>query len=656
MTFLNPAAFWGLFLVAIPIIIHLFNFRKVKKLYFSNVAFLTSVNTQSKSKSTLKKLLVLLFRILAIVALVLAFAQPVKTLTQSNLATSRAYYLDNSLSMGRQSANGNDLFSESVNLFSSLTASNQANGSIAFTTNDFDQFHRPIYLKKISELLSDLSLSNKMVDFERVQSKLKRIEDGSKEVVIISDFQKNSYSNLDQAFSDTTLHYSLFKLSSGQDQNLFVDSVLLDNPIGLPTKNNLGIRITNIGDAAVKNALLKVLCNGNQLSSFGVDMEANSSTWVEIMLPENRNIIGNYEVEIEDKAFALDNKFYFNIGAFDRPTIFQIFQNKPNPYLNAVYSNEEYFDRHLAEIGKVSAADMMKSDLIVLDHLEDIPAWLLNQLNDFDKTILVFPSGKMNLSSLETLTKTPIQTSLDTSRYDLASSGLEHPFFQSVFSQTDKNPQMPWVKRTIELPSGLERILTTTSGANVLSRLGTHIYVFGSSLDDQHTNLIKHGLFLPLMYKLSLSARQSPVLSYTIGDQMIPLRNDTSFVNGKLKLHHRDGVIVPCLNTIDGLLYLEVPAILDQPGFYQMVSDGDTLGTLSFNLPRRESQLEVLTDDEMTTILEGKSNVELSIIEDAVGYADALTSEREGFPLWKYALLLALIFLVVEMTLLRVFK
>ena len=76
MKFLYPQFLYALALIAIPIIIHLFNFRKFKTIYFSNVQFLKSVNEKTKSKSQLKHILILSSRVLTIAALVMAFSQP----------------------------------------------------------------------------------------------------------------------------------------------------------------------------------------------------------------------------------------------------------------------------------------------------------------------------------------------------------------------------------------------------------------------------------------------------------------------------------------------------------------------------------------------------------------------------------------------------
>ena len=76
MKFLHPEILWGLSALSIPILVHLFNFRRFKKVQFSNVAFLKDIRQETQSKRILRHLLILAARMLAIACLVLAFAQP----------------------------------------------------------------------------------------------------------------------------------------------------------------------------------------------------------------------------------------------------------------------------------------------------------------------------------------------------------------------------------------------------------------------------------------------------------------------------------------------------------------------------------------------------------------------------------------------------
>jgi uncharacterized membrane protein len=76
MNFQNPTFLWALLLLAIPLIIHLYNFRQYKKVVFSNLAMLKEIQTQSSKTRQIKKWLILASRMLALAALILAFALP----------------------------------------------------------------------------------------------------------------------------------------------------------------------------------------------------------------------------------------------------------------------------------------------------------------------------------------------------------------------------------------------------------------------------------------------------------------------------------------------------------------------------------------------------------------------------------------------------
>ncbi|MCX6185937.1 MAG: BatA domain-containing protein, partial [Bacteroidetes bacterium] len=76
MQFVYPGFLFALFAISIPIIIHLFNFRRYKKIVFSDIRFLKQVIEKNQKQQNIKNWLVLLCRILAISFLVIAFAQP----------------------------------------------------------------------------------------------------------------------------------------------------------------------------------------------------------------------------------------------------------------------------------------------------------------------------------------------------------------------------------------------------------------------------------------------------------------------------------------------------------------------------------------------------------------------------------------------------
>ena len=104
MVFLNPSILLGLLAAAIPILIHILNFRKLQKVDFSTLSFLKELQKSKIKKIKLKQWLLLLLRTLIIIFIILAFARP--TLENASIAggastakSSSLFILDNSFSM-----------------------------------------------------------------------------------------------------------------------------------------------------------------------------------------------------------------------------------------------------------------------------------------------------------------------------------------------------------------------------------------------------------------------------------------------------------------------------------------------------------------------------------------------------------------------------
>lgn len=144
MQFLFPSFLWALTALSVPIAIHLFNFRRTKRIYFSNVSFLKNIETQTNSFRKLKHWLILAARLLFLLFLIIAFAQPfIPAKNNSNTSLNRqgglnSLYLDNSLSMQNTSENKQYLDLAIAKMDELLTLFKQS-PSIQLITNDFSE-------------------------------------------------------------------------------------------------------------------------------------------------------------------------------------------------------------------------------------------------------------------------------------------------------------------------------------------------------------------------------------------------------------------------------------------------------------------------------------------------------------------------------------
>ena len=138
MSFVYPNFLWAFFILLIPIIVHLFNFRRYKTVYFSRVKFLKEVVEDSKSGAKLKHLLVLLSRLLLLSCLVLAFAQPYLPAEEGEMTENlTSIYLDNSFSMQSEGTDG-DLLNEVKNQAIEIVKSLAENERVNLLTSDLN--------------------------------------------------------------------------------------------------------------------------------------------------------------------------------------------------------------------------------------------------------------------------------------------------------------------------------------------------------------------------------------------------------------------------------------------------------------------------------------------------------------------------------------
>jgi hypothetical protein len=114
MQFKNPEYLYFFFFLVIPILVHLFQLRKFKKEWFTNVRFLKELVSQTRKSSKIKKWLLLFTRLLLLTFLILAFAQPFQKNNQEVSSDHDLHLLlDNSFSM-QAKGNKGELLKRSI--------------------------------------------------------------------------------------------------------------------------------------------------------------------------------------------------------------------------------------------------------------------------------------------------------------------------------------------------------------------------------------------------------------------------------------------------------------------------------------------------------------------------------------------------------------
>ncbi|HEY0246606.1 MAG TPA: BatA domain-containing protein, partial [Mucilaginibacter sp.] len=252
MHFLYPAFLFALLSLAIPVLIHLFNFRRYQKVYFSNVQFLKEIREQQSSRRNLKERLILASRLLALAFLILAFARPyIPGPHAANLGAQQSVsvFVDNSYSMQTINREGS-LLDEAKRRAKEIASAYNINDRFQLLTQDFEGKHQRLLSRdEFNDAVDAVKISPRSRSLQQIvdrQQNLLNTQSGKgKLLYVISDFQKNMVAGRPVKIgADITAN--LVQLKASTLANVAVDSVWLLNAIHRPGESEkMVVRLQN---------------------------------------------------------------------------------------------------------------------------------------------------------------------------------------------------------------------------------------------------------------------------------------------------------------------------------------------------------------------------------------------------------------------------
>lgn len=662
MNFAYPSFLWALLALAIPIIVHLFNFRKAKKIYFSNVKFLENVKQKSSSKLKLKHLLVLASRLLFITMLVLTFAQPFIPGNETGLNKNAVtIYLDNSQSMSNRTDSdltgldaGIVYLEQIIKLYSQET-------KFRIITNDFSP--NSINSKsqeRALELSTELGLSNLTRNFPEVFRKINGHGDQDQDVYIISDFQKSTFGLSQGGVEDSINDYKVIPIKYLAKNNVFIDSVFLENPFLISGQvNRLHVKVRNIGTSDANDVILKLFVNGQQAATASVDVDKNSVTTTSLDLNFQLEDINECRISFEDFPLTFDNDHYFVLNTLKRINVVEILGNSETKYIESVFADQSLFDFQRFTYGGIDYNKLASSDLVIINQHPKIDANVNSLINDLlaqGKSVLFVPAQSMEGDLQTTVGPLPVVKLTGTDWMDLDRPDISNPFYNGIFEDVDNKTTMPRGKPVLYWAQQGSHLLRLKNGFPFLSAVestGT-LYIMSSPMTDDHTNFHKHALFVPILYRMAaLSSYNYFPLSYSMNSPAFSIDVDTVVTDGLFKLKKEGEEFIPEQHFVGNSLSMDLPRYLLNPGFYDLVAGTATENTIAFNNAKTESQPDQMNTQELTTLFSGIQNLEIIDIDDVQAFTSQMKERYEGLQLWKYALVLCLLFLLAETLLIR---
>ncbi len=678
MHFLYPKFLFALIAIAIPIIIHLFNFKRYKTIYFSNVKFLKNVKQETQSKSQLKHILVLISRILIISAIVIAFAQPyipVNNKIISNKKQTVSLYVDNSFSMNAENRYGN-LFDISKNKARQIADAFKPNTQFLLQTNDFDSKHQHLVNKEqLIDFLSDIKISSNTKKLSQILSRQNDFLSSSnqkKTVFIISDFQKK-FANFNQIKNDTSVNVFLVPQTAESVNNLFIDSCWFETPSHKLNKaEKIFVKIINNSNESYQNIPVKLLINDTikALSSFNIDK--NSIKIIPLSYSNTQSGIHKGRVEITDYPITYDNIFYFSYIIYNKVKILSINQNSANKFVNALFKKDNNIELVNSQVNNLNFSQIPSYQLIIFNSVKTLSSGLSQALINYVQnggTLLFLPNFDGDITTYNkflSAIKSNRITEIDSQKIKINYINYKNELYKNVFEKIDKNVDLPIVFKHFVFDnntySNNENILTANKQTilSVLPFKKGKIYIFSFPLSEAYSNFVKNSLFIPTLYNIALFSQSFNDIYYTIGkNKTIELNKKYSTNNNVFHIINKklNFDFIPQHKIIDSKIILFLNNNIEKAENYIVKNNNKTITGISFNYNREESDLNYYSKNELIDLLKKNNLKNFSILNsENKFFAHNLSQINKGKQLWKIFIVIALILLGIETLLLRFFK
>lgn len=678
MEFVNPAFLYGLAAIVIPVIIHLFNFRRFRKVYFTNVEFIQELKQETQKQSRLKHLVILFLRIMAIIAIVLAFARPFipvgENLIRSQEQNSVSVYIDNSFSMQSGSSEGT-LLQTAQNKAREIAGVYKSSDRFQLLTNDFEGRHqRFVSREEFYDMLDEIEFSAVVRDFSEVftrQSDLLNFESSKiRSAYVLSDFQSHFLNNLDY-HQDTSVNTYFIPMRAELADNLYIDTCWFESPVRqLNQVVKLFLRVRNGSSIAYEDLPVKLNINGTQKALASFDIAPNADKIIELSYTNTQTGIQSGELEINDYPVNFDDRFYFSYYVSPKIRVLSINEDRPSFYLNSLYQNDSLIFFENISVDQLDFSKVENFEFVILNGISTLSSGLAQEAIRFlnaGGSILLFPPAELLDNTYNDLLKSlkiAQFSGLDTTSQRVGEINLDHELYAGVFDDVPDNIDLPLVNKHYiinpRIQSRQTGILQLQNGKPFLSQFGVergNLYLCAVPLDPEFSGFPRHPVFVPTLYKMAVLSLVSEEIYYVIGiDEMIRIDLAGKSADDVMKIVNDKETfeVIPEHRRVGHMEDLNVHGQIVEAGNYFLEYEKRKIRGLSFNYNRTESILDFNNPDELNTIISDNQLRNINVL-DVTGstFVQALEELSRGIQLWKWFVLAALGFLLAEVLLLR---
>ncbi len=650
MQFKNPEILYFLFLLLIPILIHLFQLQRFQKVAFTNVKLLQQIEQQTRKSSKLKKRLILATRLAALSCLIVAFAQPFFSKIDTAKKSETIVYLDNSWSMQVKGENGELLQKAKMEI---ITAMQQAETEITLITND-----------KVLKNLTAATFKNELLktNYYPIKKDLKTIllqvrntsntNNTLKNVFLISDFQTTN-SDFENIVLDSLNSYSFVQIFPKKIENSAIDSVWIveNNPENMLIKASI-----KSYNSAIENQSVSLFINDNLSGKTTISVEKNNATEIEFSVPFMNSFYG--KLTLDDNLLLFDNTLYFSINEKEKTKVLAIGEN--NKFLSKIYIEKE-FEFTSTSFESLDYSIISENNLVIINELATLPTALQNALKSYlDKEgkLVIIPSINSDISSYDNLfsnlqigkviAKNENKKLITTIYYD-------HPFFKNVFENKIDNFNYPFVNESFDTQlnrsTSLLEFADKSTFISELNYKNSKIYWVASSLDSPISNFTSSPLIVPVFYNFGLQSEEMGTAYYIIGNA-----NEISITNKNekeeiLEISNSETNFIPLQTKTSTQIKIKTDTNPEKDGVYEIRSKDEFLQHIAYNYDRKEGELSYF---DMKSWVENFKNA--SYFSSVTQGINTVNDKDKKHNLWQLFIIFVLLFLGIEILLQKFLK
>ncbi|MDI6401783.1 BatA domain-containing protein [Balneolaceae bacterium ANBcel3] len=695
MSFLNPLLFIALAAAAIPVIIHLIQFHRPQKIFFSTLVFFQDLQKTTIRRLNLKRYVLLAMRILAISMLALVLARP---FLQSELAGRMgghnqhaiiAIMVDNGPSLYQIDESGPYMEQSKRAALEIVRQASDESRFLINTTHGFDDAGRIMRKAEAKRVIEQIEVVNRgAYPAEALRFLYQRMEDEpglDGRIYWITDGRQTQLEKMTDRVSPEFFDerpYPLTVVRVGEDsfQNMGISSIQTGQTLsGVGVSSTIEVNVKNYGDQAIHQAYLSLEIEEDRIGQYEFSLEpGEESGFLFDVIPEQSGTIKGRAI-LEGGLYTFDHVRYLALEVPEQRRILVVTDRGEDgsrmsylvPAVRAISETMAGMESVHIDVSDLRDEVLSEYHAMIMDGVRRIPEYIQPELIEFiqqGRSLLLLPSEQSSpdsynyfLSQLQGGAFTGMRGSYG--RFNeiatLETFQEGHELTDGLFLDEEENIRvdMPalyhyWMYDQAEAPG--RTILRSNLNEPLLMehRFGDGLVLVSAfGFSPGWSNISIKPIYSPILYRIIrhvVSWEYGDLRKHTLGSpfERYLASGGTQFI---LKLNEDE--YYPEVQLSARGARLSYPGVEWEPGWLHIENE-DMRHIIAINQDISESDFRSLSNEEIQNILISSEVPAAGVLSvsglNEAELKSAVTSASFGREIWTFFIWLALAFLVLE--------